>query len=438
MKTKILSLLAAASLCLAFGACSDDPNYPVDPVKEYGAVSLEDLGVVVNSDEVVISRADADDNVDTSSYIVKILDADGNEVYNKTVANSQEVITLPVATGYKIQVHSHEVENAAWSAPHYMGEQSFDVKKNDITKIGRITCKFSNVRVSIRYTDKLKALLHDDCKVTVKCSETGSSLDFVKTEERSGYFKGLEGSTTLAAEFSGTVKGHACNMTRALNDVKPGQHRIVTFDVKTSSGEIPDEFGGISVTGAGDGVKIADGLWLVADVTTVTINGGVIMEETGDGTAQRPGKEDPKEPDQEDPTPIGSPVTITGQPPINLDAENPLGLSKYCVEIHADKGIENLRVVITSTNNDFMASAGEMLPLDFDLAHPATPELAETIKNDLTLPVGDEVLGQNDVLFEVPNFLIDLLGAFPGKHTFTLTVVDPEGNTLTKKLVITV
>ena len=278
MKTNIYSLLAFAGIALAMGSCSDNPDYPLDKNGQTGSVNLSELGVEVDDQEQLLSRAD----IDTSAFLVKIVDADGNAAYEATMSTCKEIVTLPVADGYTVQIHSHEVENAAWSAPYYYGQTTFDVKANDIAEIGTINCKFANIRVSVRYSDELLAIMGDDVTVTVKCSENGSALDFAKGEQRSGYFKALEGSTTLAAEFNGTVQGNAATLVKALNDVKAGQHRVITFGVKTGNNDVPDEFGGVSIEGDGNGVQLADGLYLTAVVTDETVNGNVNAEENGD------------------------------------------------------------------------------------------------------------------------------------------------------------
>ena len=435
MKTNIYSLLAFAGIALAMGSCSDNPDYPLDKNGQTGSVNLSELGVEVDDQEQLLSRAD----IDTSAFLVKIVDADGNAAYEATMSTCKEIVTLPVADGYTVQIHSHEVENAGWSAPYYYGQTTFDVKANDIAEIGTINCKFANIRVSVRYSDELLAIMGDDVTVTVKCSENGSALDFAKGEQRSGYFKALEGSTTLAAEFNGTVQGNAATLVKALNDVKAGQHRVITFGVKTGNNDVPDEFGGVSIEGDGNGVQLADGLYLTAVVTDETVNGNVNAEENGDSSAQRPGKEE----DQEKPGPgPDEPVTpeyvdITSE--LDLDKEHPATGSSYLVNIDAQKGIAHLLVTIESDNENFIKSAGPMLlpdTFDEDKDTQIVFDLADTPDDDPLaelLPAGSKVKNQTHVPFDVTG-LVPLLTKFPGHHAFKITVTDNEGNTLTKTL----
>lgn len=433
MKTKIFSLLALAGISLAMGSCSDNPDYPLDKQGATGSVSLSDLGVVVNADEQTISRAD---DIDTSGFLVRIVDADGATAYEATVATCNEIVTLPVADGYTVQVHSHEVENAAWEAPYYYGQTAFDIKANEITEIGTVNCTFSNVRVTVKYSDELRAIMGDDVVVTVKCSENGSSLDFAHTEKRSGYFKALEGSTTLAAEFAGTVQGRTAHLLKALTDVKAGQHRIITFGVKTGNSDVPDEFGGISIEGDASGIKLADGLWLTADVTTETVNGNVDVDEKGDASAQRPGKEDPVNPGPDDPNP-----PVPGDDAVKIEAAgmsftdvmDPSTITDGVVIIRADKGVENLFVEIVPGGDEFADVLNSVeVPLNFDLAH--TKDATErTAMEGFNFPVDEQIVGKSEVKFDITMF-VPLLSMYAGEPKFILTVVDAEGNQCVKTL----
>ena len=59
----------------------------------------------------------------------------------------------------------------------------------------------------------------------------------------------------------------------------------------------------------------------------------------------------------------------------------------------------------------------------FDLAEPGEAE--ENLSN-LGLPIKEEVIGQQKVVFDVTQF-VGLLGGFPGVHQFKLTVEDVNG-----------
>ena len=424
MKTSIFkTLFCAAALLFTFTACTDNPDYPGDEKTKMGSVKLSDIDVTVDTSEEEISRAD----MDVSNFLIKIFDASGKSVYESTFAQRAEVLTLPVATGYTVQVENQEVQNAAWSSPYYAGKKTFDVKENDITDIGTINCVFANIRVTIKYTDELRKMMGSDVNVNVACSQTGSSLDFKPDETRSGYFRALSGSTTLGASFTGTILNQYVSITKALNNIAAGQHRIITFSVKGEDPDIPDEYGSISISGTGTGVKIAEGLYLDISVTTVDVDGNVTIEEQGDSEAKRPG-EDVTPPDP----PIGEVITMTSSTLNFTTPMNPATITSGVLNIHADNGIKNLIVKISTTSSNFEAALEDVgMPTEFDLAYPKEGE--ETIFSSFGFPYGSAVQGANDVVFDITNF-IPLLLIYEGTHTFTITVNDVDSNTLTKNL----
>ena len=424
MKTNIaFKFFCATALTLGFSACTDNPDYPGGDDDKTGSVSLTGLMVEVDPSEIELSRAD----IDTSNYLVKIFNAAGDMIYESTFAERNEIVSLPVAQNYSVEVQSHEVQNAAWSAPYYAGKKSFDITENTITPIGTVNCVFSNVRVSVRYTDELQKMLGNDVVVNVNCSETGSSLDFVPSETRSGYFKALQGSTTLGACLTGTILGQYVTVTKALNNIAAGQHRIITFGVSGGDPEVPDEYGSITIEGEGSGVKLAEGLYLDVSVTTVDSQGNVTVDEDADSSAVRPGTETPPEP------PIGEAITITSSTMSFTTPMDPSTITSGVVNIHSDNGIKNLIVKIATTSSDFASALeGVGMPTTFDLAYPKDAD-EEAIFDGFGFPFGSNVQGAKDIVFDITTF-VPLLSAFKGTHTFTITVNDVSSNTLSKSL----
>jgi len=435
MKNKIFSIFAIAGLAIATASCSDDPEYNLNGDNATGQVDLSGMGVEVNPDEITLSRAD---EIDVNPFLIKITDAGGNIVYQSTYAEMKEIVTLPVGENYSVSAESREVENAAWSAPYYLGTQTFSITENEITEVGKIECKFANIRVSVRYTDELKALMANDVTVTVRCSETGNALEYSATETRSGYFKALDGSTTLGAVFSGTVNGSHITVTKALNDVKAGQHRIITFGVKQGNTDVPDEYGNVNLNGeSSEGTRIGDGLYLDINITNVDVDGNVTTDEEGDSGAERPGHEEGGGDvgGGDDPKPA---ITIT--PSADLSFTTPMtpreGMDGN-IKIHVDSPntIQHLYVEIKTDNAEFSGVLTEMhIPLTFDLANITDENELKAFKDSLHFPVNDEVKGQTDVPFDITDF-IPLLNIYsPATNQFILKVVDAQGNTRTETL----
>lgn len=417
MKTKIFSLMFLAAACVGLTSCSDDNWNPGGNKSDVGSLSLESMAVDVNTVEDTHSRA----AVNTDSYLVEITNkttgaSEGSFVYG----TMPEVVTLTEGD-YTVSVKSHEVKDAEWSAPYYVGDKDFTITAGKITEIGTVLCKFSNIKVTVRYTAELAKMLGDDANVRVVANDNGT-LDFKRDETRSGYFAALEGSSTLVAHFTAEIDGNPVEAIKTFTDIAAGQHHIITFSVKNGSSTIPDEFGKVDPAGINIDVNIEH----------EDVSGNVTAEEDNKQSGnERPGKEEwPEEPgpgpDQPGPDQPGTDeitfkcetAKLDGTPNTIEDG------AEYKVDIHADKGINELWVTIESTNDGFKASAGELLPLNFDLAHldDATYENLKSIG----LEGNEAVLGKTDVPFEITD-LVPLLSAFQGTHSFIIRVVPAEG-----------
>ncbi|MDE6757292.1 MAG: DUF4493 domain-containing protein [Muribaculaceae bacterium] len=416
MKYKIFSTLAVATVLMS--SCHD--NWTPGS-KEDGEGQLRMEAIDVTNAENVIKRA----GVDVSNFIVTVNDSEGKNIKQWKFAEMPEIVTLPVGEGYTIDVISHNQEKAAWDAPYFKGtSEKFNISKNQLTNAGTVTCKLSNIKVSIRFSEDLKKIMEDDCKVTVIANDEGR-LEFNATETRSGYFQALEGSSTLIATFSGTIRGNYEEIRKVYTDVEAGQHRIITYSVKGGDPTIPDESGNIDIT---DGITI--------DMSTIdeTIEGNVAPDEDIIG-GDRPGQEEPEEPDQPDvPDNPDDPKDefFKFDTQISLTEVNEaVDGNDYSVNIKSVNPMSNLKVKIESNylTEDFLGSVG-LVP-EFDLAN-LSADLEQTLGDPegFNFPVGDNVRGQNEVTFNLTPF-IPLLNLSPTPndiHKFHLTVIDDKGN----------
>ena len=416
MNYKIFSTIAIATFMMS--SCSDNWAPSTD---DEGVGQLRMDAINVTNAENVINRA----GVDVSNFIVSINNADGETVKRWKYSEMPEVVTLPVDEGYYIDVISHNQEKAAWEAPFFKGSsEKFNIVKNQLTNAGTITCKLSNIKVSIKFADDLKKIMEDDCKVTVIANDAGL-LEFTANETRSGYFQAIEGSSTLVATFTGTIRGSYEEIRKVYTDVEAGQHRIITYSVKSGDPTIPDENGNIDIA---DGISI--------DMTTIdeSVNGNVSTDEDiidGD----RPGQEEPVYPEPDQPTPDEpSEKFFTFNTSISLTETNQAVEGKdYSIDIVSVNPLANLKVKIESNylNDEFLASVG--LVSEFDLAN-LTPELSAMLgEGGFGFPTGDQVKGSKSVKFDLTPF-IPLLNLSPTPndiHKFHLTVVDDKNNSET-------
>ena len=101
------------------------------------------------------------------------------------------------------------------------------------------------------------------------------------------------------------------------------------------------------------------------------------------------------------------------------------------IRIAAPQGVKSLLVTISGA-----LDLDGMLPATFDLADPeaAKEGLSETLR-EFGFPVGEEVVGQKSISFDISSF-IPLMSTFQGDTDFTLTVTDMEGQTATEAVMI--
>lgn len=411
MKIKRKYIFAFIAMALGLASCSDDTW--ISQIDSEGTLSLVAMDVDVQTAEKLLSRND--ESVDVSGFTVEIV-RDDKTVKSWIYSAMPEIISLPVGA-YTAKVYSHKVDKQGWDAPYYLGSKKFEIEKNKITKIGTVVCSFASLKVSIVYTGDLKPHLTDDCKVTVTANDDGT-LDFLASETRSGYFEALEESNTVVATFTGTVDGNYYNITTNYKNILPGTHLTITYSANENNTIIVDEFGNIET----------NGINVDSQATDANKGGNIdIEEEVIDNPGDRPGTEESEEPEPDKPdvpdNPADSPISFTSS--LSFENPNSVEVESAVVLIHADKGFAHLNVNIDSDNQGFLDSAGELMPLEFDLA-TVTDDTAESLES-IGLPVGPYPADQTDITFDISD-LVGLLGAFPGTHSFGLTVVDNEGN----------
>lgn len=420
MKTKIYSIILLLSTL--FGLMSCDKNISPDIIEPKGRVSFTAMSLDVDNAEKVISRAAG--SVDVGSFLVTVASADGKTDLTYKYAELPEVLTLPVGE-YTVTVRSHELQSAEWERPYFTGSTSFSVKADAVTEVAPVTCTFASLKVSVRYTERLRNLMGADCKVTV-LTGTDGLLTYTPNEERPGYFAVVDGSRTLVATFAGTVAGNVMTLSKSYNNVEAGQHLILTFDAKTGNQTVPDEFGTVNASGVSIDVTVVE-----EDLT-----GNVDLPEDTTTPGKRPGEDDdePAEPGDPD-TPVTDAIRFTSNDvKFNEDADytKPNGITgtSYVVHITSTEGIRNLNVTIDSSDQNFLAAVSDLLPLQFDLANPGAYDESFT---SLGFPTGSKVVGAKELDFNITQF-IPLLGTFPGTHQFILNVVDAKGNSSTRTL----
>ena len=395
MKRLQLISLTVLSMLIALTAChSEKVSFQMDT---FGQLKLSSMQVTADTEPLVTaSRVSAD----IKDYLITVYAADGEKLQEWKYAEMPEIFTLKTGT-YKLVAHAPEVTGAAFDTPYCAAEKPFEIRQDEITEIGEVKCTLHNVKVTVKYEDKLMALLGDDVKVTVKVGE--EKLEYTKDETKSGFFHGKAENNVVDVTFQGSVEGEPVSITKSYAEIALGTELIVTYKYKESvTGIDPGTGGSFHVPG------------ISVDEKLIAVNetGAVLPEEDEILDFGKPAIEG-------DGFDLSQPVTNLNQ--------------KVVVNLMAPDGIAHVKVEIASENETFAGVIQEKFGGPFDLANPGT--LEETLKG-LKLPVSEQVINQQLVKFDVTEFMPLLKGEFAGIHRFIIEVVDNNNSSVKATLTV--
>lgn len=396
MKRLQLISLTVLSMLIALTAChSEKVSFQMDT---FGQLKLSSVQVTADTEPLVTaSRVSAD----IKDYLITVYAANGEKLQEWKYAEMPEIFTLKTGA-YKLVAHAPEVTGAAFDTPYCASaEKSFGIRQDEITEIGEVKCTLHNVKVTVKYEDKLMALLGDDVKVTVKVGE--EKLEYTKDETKSGFFHGKAENNVVDVVFEGSVEGEPVSITKSYAEIALGTELIVTYKYKESVTGIDPGTGGSFH---------APGISVDEKLIAVNETGAVLPEEDEILDFGKPAIEG-------DGFDLSQPVTdLTQQVVVNL---------------MAPEGIAHVKVEIASENETFAGVIQEMFGGPFDLAYPGA--LEETLKG-LKLPVSEQVINQQLVKFDVTEFMPLLKGEFAGIHRFIIEVVDNNNSSVKATLTV--
>lgn len=441
-KITYIFLLAA----MALGAVSCSQESPFDSGEKgngYGRVLTSSLALQLKGEQ---TRA-ANDTPSVNDFTVEFYDTADTQtpVESYEYSKMPEIVTLPAGITYKVIARHGDNPESGWGCPYYYGESSeFKVDVDKIVdNIDPITCRLSNVKVTVNFDQSLVAVMSADSKVTVKVGTSGE-LTFNKDTQDNGYFAYVEGSNTLIATFTGTVEDKLTNEVKTYSDVKAGVHYNITFRLHspnaagTGAATPDDENNGISVDAA---VTIDN----IGGDSGIDVTGGDDFEEIIlDDESERPVEgDDPNNPDNpddpnqgDDPTPSDGP-TATGFMPkdengndkgtiiIDFNKPNEIvdGLTcAFVVRSEAEGGINSFEIQIISETLTPSELTNVGLTDKLDLVNPGSFEGA---LSGLGFPVN--VGGMSEAEFDITDFLEMLKILGPGTSTFKLSISDANG-----------
>lgn len=427
MKKYFLICLTLLAGMLAFTACHSEVMEGQSTGK--GELNLASMTAEVNTEvETVYLGSRAESGTDFSNYIVTVYDAQSQKVNQWKYSEMPEIVSLAVGT-CTVEVTSAEAPTNGFDIPYYKGSTTCEIKENEIVNVPAITCKLANMMFSVEYDEEFKSKMSEDVVTTITVGD--NSLEIPGSETRKAYLVAPGGETTsITVTLKGTIDGEAIDYSERF-DVKTGVHNVIKYDF------VPVNDG----TGDGSTLKVAINVdsSLTGSDEVIGVNPG---EEPGIDDFPEDGGEEPGdgdgEGDQNMPTIVGA--NFNGSPfdiekdilnvSIKTDMDNPIPLK---VTLSAPNGIAHVYVTIDSETltEDLLTEVN--LAKNFDLAEPGD---LESGLNNLGLPTGQKVIGQETVLFDITNFT-PLLGMFGvATHNFIIRLVDQQNLEVTQTLKI--
>ena len=433
MKKIFLICFTLIASTLIFCACHTESMDNI--VNTKGELKLSSMKIGVDMDvDVVYLESRAESGVDLSNYIVTIYDQYSQQAGQWTYSEMPEIVSLAVGT-YTVEVKSAAEPTNGFDVPYYEGIATCEIKENQVTDVPAISCKLANMLFTVEYDESFQDKISEDVVTTITIGE--NSLQIPASESRKAYLIAPDSETaSMEVNLKGTIDGESVTEVKRVENVQAGQYNIIKYVLS------PVDDGNNSV-GGNLNIAINIDSSMTSSDETVGVNPG---EEPGIDDFPTDGGEEPGDGDGDSDGDgeggITSDINITGKklgesPFFDIDQTQTItGATTLIVGIEAPAGIQNLKVTISSDDEEFNG-IGEGLG-EFDLAHSdSMNEDAQAMLPILGLPIDDAVLNQTNLDFNISKFT-SMLAGFKGTHTFKITVTDNQGKTESKSLVINV
>lgn len=427
-KLNIFALSAALVACVSSCELKDELTGDRNTSTEMGML---DLSVAVQGEQ---SRAEETVPAAGDMWVEVTGTEEGVEpVYNGLYSEMENPMRVPVGT-YTVKAHTKGEIQKQMSTPYYGGEAELDIQK-DITDEATVTCKVMNTKVQLNFAEGFEGKF-SDWTVTLDNGKE-SVLTFTSETAPIYWYLAEDAVATLVLNFTGTTapeegeepqriswqksfsKSDADNVDNDNSNFTGGEFLNITLDVNdegTDEDPRPQISFGIDV----------DLTWNTEDgeqTVQIPVEDVTVPVEPG-------GDEDPEQPED-------SAITIgdngTGYLTDGVTVTGGVYPDDVAVVMNVKNGIKNLYVKIATTNSTFEGMVADMGLVDgdgMDLASESASELSDLFE----LPEA----GATDYTFTMSETLFGLLGNFAGKHDFTLTVIDAEGNQQSATLTINI
>lgn len=430
MKNIFLICLTLMAVLFTFSACHSE-KMETGATDVTGQLSLASMKMEVDLKvDTVYPQSRA--GVDVSNFLLTIKNSQGEQVEQYTYSEMPEIISLPVGT-YTVVASSAEAATNGFDVPFYTGStEQFTIKENELTEVSALTCRLANVMISVEYDEELRKLMGEDVVTTVKIGD--NSLDIPSSETRKAYLIAPASAGSMDITLKGTIDGESVTEVKRVENVQAGQYNIIKYVLS------PVDDGNNSV-GGNLNIAINIDSSMTSSDETVGVNPG---EEPGIDDFPTDGGEEPGDGDgdggdesgseQNMPTIVGTDfngntfdiskdvLTVTKGQSVSLS-----------VTLLAPNKMAHVYVTIDSETLTENVLVGVNLAKNFDLAEPG--DLEAGLKG-LGFPTGTDVIGKEEIPFDITQFtsLLGIYGA--ANHNFIIRVVDQQGLEVTETLKI--
>lgn len=430
MKNIFLICLTLMAVLFTFSACHSE-KMETGATDVTGQLSLASMKMEVDLKvDTVYPQSRA--GVDVSNFLLTIKNSQGEQVEQYTYSEMPEIISLSVGT-YTVVASSAEAATNGFDVPFYTGStEQFTIKENELTEVSALTCRLANVMISVEYDEELRKLMGEDVVTTVKIGD--NSLDIPSSETRKAYLIAPASAGSMDITLKGTIDGESVTEVKRVENVQAGQYNIIKYVLS------PVDDGNNSV-GGNLNIAINIDSSMTSSDETVGVNPG---EEPGIDDFPTDGGEEPGDGDgdggdesgseQNMPTIVGTDfngntfdiskdvLTVTKGQSVSLS-----------VTLLAPNKMAHVYVTIDSETLTKDVLVGVNLAKNFDLAEPG--DLEAGLKG-LGFPTGTDVIGKEEIPFDITQFtsLLGIYGA--ANHNFIIRVVDQQGLEVTETLKI--
>lgn len=231
---KILTAMIVLAVAVLSG-CNRNERYGKTEGTAELSLSISSEGEFTPLPATKAETSEDDVKVDVNDFRLVIKSSEGSEVESwSRFAEVPAVIGLDPGS-YTIEASSPGQKAVDWTQPKYFGSQSVTVTPGEVENVA-IVCKLSNMKVTVRTTEKFDSEI-EDFTVTVSAKDYAGIMAFTKaivTEGRSAYFD----PTALTVDINATRKAKEGVEIENMNIIQTMEipagaaqdHHIITLD----------------------------------------------------------------------------------------------------------------------------------------------------------------------------------------------------------------